>query len=334
MLEPPKLAEAQITAAIRAHYDISVTALTFLPLGADSASWVYRIDASKGQSYFLKLRANDGFSPASLAIPSFLRSMGLPHIAAPLLTQTQSWWVSLDGYALSLYPFIEGHTGAHAGLSERQWRAFGALMCRIHNCRLPTNLLRLIPRERFVPSRRHVITDLEAAAKQSTFANTFEREFSMFWSERRDVIRALVERADALGSQLRSTTVPQVLCHADMHTWNVLLDRDQQMWLIDWDEVILALKERDLMFVVGGIGGDGVGSQETAYFLQEYGETSIDSDALTYYRYAWAVQDIAANGEQVFLSENLSEEARSAALQGFMDLFEPGNIIPRALGSN
>lgn len=30
------------------------------------------------------------------------------------------------------------------------------------------------------------------------------------------------------------------------------------MWIVDWDEVILAPKECDLMFVVGGIGRGSV----------------------------------------------------------------------------
>jgi spectinomycin phosphotransferase len=44
-----------------------------------------------------------------------------------------------------------------------------------------------------------------------------------------------------------------VLCHADLHTWNVLVDGDGRLWLVDWDEAILAPRERDLMFLVGGI---------------------------------------------------------------------------------
>ena len=149
------------------------------------------------------------------------------------------------------------------------------------------------------------------------------------WRARQDVI-APVERADRLGEQLAGCSFPQVLCHADLHTWNVLVDPDEQLWIVDWDEVVLAPRERDLMFVVGGIGHDLVRPADTESFFQGYGQASVDPRLLAYYRCAWAVQDIAAYGEQVLLAPGESEESRRAALEGFLDLFAPGNIVDLA----
>jgi spectinomycin phosphotransferase len=95
---------------------------------------------------------------------------------------------------------------------------------------------------------------------------------------------------------------------------------------VDWDETILAPKERDLMFVIGGIGRGLVSPQETASFLEGYGEAAIDQRALLYYRYAWAAQDMGAYAEEAF-SPHLGEPARRDAARGFMSLFEPGNIV-------
>jgi spectinomycin phosphotransferase len=333
MLEPPKLVERQITRAIDAHYGISTSWLTFLPIGNDYASWAYRVQTDGERTLFLKVRTSEAFSLSSLAVPHHLQGRGVHHVVPPLPTIAQTLWVSLSDYALSLYPFIDGQVGADHGLSEQQWRAFGALLKQIHSCQLPDELLQLVPRESFIPSRRHVITELEEAISRQTLASAVERELAAFWHERWDDIQTLVDRADTMGHKLQNRSAQLVLCHADMHTWNVLLDREKQLWLIDWDEVILALKERDLMFVVGGIGGDGVGPHETACFLQGYDGITLDPDALTYYRYAWAVQDMAAYGERVFFTPDLSEDARRTAMQGFMSLFRPGNIVAIALAS-
>jgi hypothetical protein len=54
---------------------------------------------------------------------------------------------------------------------------------------------------------------------------------------------------------------------------------------------------------------------------------TIDQRLLACYRYAWAVQDIAAYDERVLLLPTLGEELRSAAIDGFMEHFEPGNIV-------
>jgi spectinomycin phosphotransferase len=333
MREPPRLADQTIVAALHAHYGVSVKTLAFLPLGCDSASAVYRVRATDGAAYLLKARAGAGFSEPSLAVPHYLYTQGVPHIATPLPTVAQTLWVSVDGFALSLYPFIDGRTGADAGLSAQHWRALGTTVKQVHTSPLTPDLRRIVRRETFTPSRRDVLTDLADAIAKQDFTDSAACELAAFWQVRRDEIRTLIDRADAMGRQLRQASLPLVLCHADLHTWNILLDTAQQLWLVDWDETILAPKERDLMFVVGGIGCDLVSPYETKCFFQGYGDTAIDRQALVYYRYAWAVQDMGAYGERVFFLPDLSEESRRDAVRGFVDLFEAGNIVEIALGA-
>lgn len=333
MLEPANLSDAAIIVALRAHYGISVSELTFLPIGNDAASFVYLAHANDGTLHFVKLRSGAGFSAASLAIPHYLYEQGLPHILAPRLTLDQTLWVTLDNFALTVYPYIDGRRAGEVGLTAEQWRDFGTLVKRIHTIQLPTPLTALIPRELFVPSRRSVMTEVETIIKARSLDDPFKRELAEFWMARHNEIRTLVERADALGHALRQASAPFVVCHADLHTFNILIDHDNQFWLIDWDEVRLALKERDLMFLIGGISRDLIQPHETACFLEGYGDTEIDPRALTYYRYAWAVQDMAANADQVFFATDIGEETRDKAVRGFVQLFEPGQIVAIAMGS-
>jgi hypothetical protein len=60
----------------------------------------------------------------------------------------------------------------------------------------------------------------------------------------------------------------------------------------------------------------------------------VDPRLLAYYRAAWAVQDIAAYGEQVLMMPAVGEETRRAAVDGFVDLFGPGSIVDLALGGS
>ncbi len=333
MREPPKLEAATLRAALHAHYGLSITALTFLPIGNDSASFVYRADATDGTSYFLKVRSGLGFSASSLLVPRFLHEQGVPHILSPIPTLAQTLWLRADDFALSVYPFLGARTAAEAGLDEEYWRALGRALRQIHTSQLPSDLRRIVRHETFVPSRRHVLTELEALIARPDLADPIQRDLALFWRSRQEEIRTLTDRADTLGDELRRSSLPLALCHADCHAWNVLLDIAQQMWIVDWDETVLAPKERDLMFVIGGIGHGLVSPLETTWFLQGYGNSAIDPRTLAYYRHAWAVQDMAAYAEEVFFAPELGERTRRDALRGFIDLFAPGNIVAIACAS-
>jgi len=146
---------------------------------------------------------------------------------------------SVNDFALSLFPFVEGRRAADVGLSGRHWAELGSTVKQIHASQLPSDLLHVVPSESFTPTRRQV--------------------------------------PRAAGPM-----------HADLHACNMPLDFSEHRWLVDWDETILALKVRDLMFVMGGIGRDLVSAHETSYSLQGFGEAEVDQKALTDYRYAWA----------------------------------------------
>jgi spectinomycin phosphotransferase len=325
----PGLAAATIIEALRDSYGIRVASLRFLPVGNDAASWAYRVQAAQGPRYFLKVRAGAGPMPGA-AVPGHLHRLGVPHVLAPLATGAGAPYVPVGRFALALFPLLRAGPGAEVGLSPAQWRQLGDTLRQIHAVPPTRELTGMVGREAFRPSRRELLPQLDALLATRATHDPVAAELAGFWRARHGVIHQLVERADGLGRQLARGRFPQVLCHADLHTWNVLIDAGQQLWIVDWDEAVLAPRERDLMFVVGGIGHGLVRPRDTACFFQGYGKARIDRRLLAYYRCAWAVQDIAAYGESVLLLPTLGEEARRAAVAGFMDLFEPGNIVELA----
>lgn len=234
MREPPELADDAIVGAVEASFGVRVRALAFLPVGDDAASWAYRVQAASGQVYFLKVRAGADRVPGAV-VPAQLRRLGVPHVLTPLASRTGAPNVLVGGFALALYPMLDARTGAEGGLSPRQWRQLGDAVRQVHAVRLPPALDRTVGRETFRPHRRERIADLEALLASGA-DDPVTSELAGFWRARQGVIDELVERADELGRDLASRFFPQVLCHADLHTWNVLVDADEQPWIVDWDE--------------------------------------------------------------------------------------------------
>jgi spectinomycin phosphotransferase len=333
MLEPPaNLPDDLIIASVREGYGIVVSSLTFLPIGNDSLTWVYRAETAEGATYLVKLRGGVAYE-ASVLVPRYLHDQGVTRVAAPLPALSGASWVNAGAYAVLLYPFIDGTTGTDHGMEERHWGSFGATVRQIHATALTADLTGRMRRDSFAPAWGGTVKRLDEIIASGDFTDPSERELASFWRTRREEIRAILERAERLGEWLRAAEPPMVLCHADMHTWNVMIDAADRLWIIDWDETIVAPKERDLMFVVGGIHSSLVSPREEGWFFAGYGETAVDPLALAYYRYVWAVGDIGAYGEQVFLRPDFGPAMKQDGVQGVMSLFEPGAIVELARAS-
>ncbi|MCI0578173.1 MAG: aminoglycoside phosphotransferase family protein [Chloroflexi bacterium] len=331
MLEKPHLKDEAIMACLRHSYGLAVSGIEFLPVGNDSSAGVYRVNADDGKVYFLKVRQGPVYEPG-VAVPRYLQDQGVEQVVAPLPTTTQELWERVEQFALILYPFIEGKVGMEVGLTNGQWIEYGAVVKTIHTTQLPSELLGRVQKESFVPNLKWsgVVRQLSETIRYQTYDKPVEKELAAFWREKQAEIDQIVDWAEALGRALQRRALEFVLCHADIHTANLLLTPEGKLFVVDWDQAILAPKERDLMFVVGNTVGDSViETGEEELFFRGYGKTDVDWLVLAYYRYEWVVQEMGDYGERVFLMD-VGTETKQDAVQEFLALFEPGNVVEAA----
>jgi spectinomycin phosphotransferase len=144
---------------------------------------------------------------------------------------------------------------------------------------------------------------------------------------RRAVILDLVERTEQLAAALKAQVPAFVVCHSDLHAGNLHITGDGTLYIVDWDNPILAPKERDLMYAGAGLCGAGRRPQEEeALFYMGYGQTVVDTAALAYYRYERIIQDIAVYCEQLLLSGEGGED-RVPSLHYLASNFLPDGTI-------
>jgi spectinomycin phosphotransferase len=329
--EPPGISPATLVASVQEHYAIQLASISWIDSGADAQAWVAQGRGVDGRDYVLKLRAGPPAS-ASVQLTRYLQDHGLAQVVAPLATPGQRLWVGVGEYMLIVYPFIAGRSGADGGLTPAQWGAFGRLIKQLHSLALPPELAALISAESWTTDFSAQVAALTAAVEQADLSDEVIRDFAAGWREQQATIAGLARRAEELAGALGRTPAPLVLCHADMHTWNVLIDGQDQLWIIDWDTAMFGRRERDLMFVVEGISHDLISPQATAGFFAGYGPATLDPLALAYYRHAWAVQDCVAFGEEI-LRTGPGAATKQRALRLFSALFKPGQIAAIALGS-
>ena len=329
MLTKPEINDQEIIKCLQNAYGLRVRHIYFLPLGADFNTAVYRVTADDNTDYFLKLRSW-GFCNASVMVPKCLSEFGLKQVLSPLATKSRQLWSNLRTFKVILYPYVDGRSGVEAKLSDQQWIQFGSSIKKLHTADIPKSVTCHVPEETFSSKWCNTVTFFLERIKNEAFDDTVASKMAVFLKSKSELIFSLIKRTEELREILQNQSFEYVLCHADIHGWNLLIDGNDDLYLIDWDTLILAPKERDLMFIGAGIWDSGFTStEENKFFSKGYGQTEINQDAMCYYRFERIIQDIGEYCEQIFLSD----EGHNDRVQSFKYLqanFQANSTIERA----
>ncbi len=329
MLEKPHIQDAAIKSSLQSQYGLLAVKLEHLPLGADKNTAVYCMLAEDERGLYLKLRLGD-FNKATVIVPKLLRDNGVKQVIAPIPTNNQQLWANEGSYNLTLYPYIEGKNGFETELTDNQWIALGAVLKELHTFRAPQALKEGIPQEEFSAESREIVKGFLDRIGKDVFKEPTAAKLADFMKSHKAVIEEITQKAEELAKLLRGQKLDFVLCHSDVHAGNVLIDVTGKMYVVDWDTLQFAPKERDLMFIGGGIGGVWDKPEEAALFYQGYGPTDINPKALLYYRCERIVADIADVCKQIFLTDEGGKN-RDALLEGFVNQFLPNNVVEIAM---
>jgi spectinomycin phosphotransferase len=279
-------------------FGLDVVELSPVGHGADVAAQVWKA-ATATNTYAVKWSGagtNTGHQVAA-----YLADSGVPGIPEAIRTIEGGLWSFHGKKRLTITPWIDGVRAAETGLTTEQWTEYGVLLRRVHSSEPPERLRNALPKRSPVDARIPALAEqLQNQLTTEAPEDDLEAELAAIWKEHQDTITHLMTARPPEPSGRR------VVCHADPHLGNVLVDG--QVHLIDWDDVVLAPREQDLMFMLGGMGSLGPTTPEqlTAFFTG-YGDRGLDQDAITYYRHTRALEDVALWAEQAITGRDREE---------------------------
>ncbi len=318
MLEKPKVNEDEIVNYLHTAYKISAIELNFLPLGNSTNAWMYEVTSDTGKKYFLKLKKGEVYEP-SLFVPQYLKNKGVKQIVAPIPDNNDRLSSIVASHTLILYPFITTDTASTVGMSDEQWMDLGKIVKDLHSANI-SGLAVELQKDNFSKKWIDWIQDLRIKI-ESQNDDAFQAEMKKIWNEKSEKIDEIVQRAVKLSQTIEKKNLGFVLCHTDIHDDNILVKGDE-IFIVDWDNPMLAPKERDLMYFVGQ-------KSEVAFF-KGYGATNIDKQMVAYYLYEWVIQDMCDYVARVFTVQDSGVATKNHAIQSFRELFEPGNAVDKA----
>jgi spectinomycin phosphotransferase len=325
MLEKHALPDQIIIQCLNTNYGIDVATLTFLPIGADTHASIYKAQTFDQRSYFIKLKLGHHHDIA-VEIVELLQRAGIPQIIPPIKTIHGKSTQPIDDFSLIMYPFVEGQDGFSRSLTDDQWIKLGKALRLVHEVEVPSTLQNSIRREAYSPKWRDALRSIYPHIEGDLVSDETGLKLQKFMKQTMPNIRRLVDRAEQLGKNLQDLSPKPVLCHSDIHGGNVLIHKNSDIYIVDWDEPIMAPKERDLMFIGGGVGNVWNKPYEEKLFYKGYGKTEINPTSLAYYRHERIVEDIAIYSQELLLT-TAGGKNRIEMYRHFIAMFEPQGVV-------
>lgn len=324
MIEKQSLSDQHIISCLNTNYGIEVVTLTFLPLGADMNASIYKGEAHDQSSYFIKLKRGHHHD-ISIAIMGLLENTGI-QIIAPVKTISGHSTQRIEDFTLIIYPFVEGQDGFSRHLTDKQWFKLGKTLRQVHEIDVPQSIKNRVRSEAYSSKWREAVQSLYIHFEAEPIRDEMALNLLNFIKENMLAIRRLVDRGEQLAQKIRYQSPKFVLCHSDIHGGNVLIDGNDIIYIVDWDDPIMAPKERDLMFIGGGVANVWNKFHEEEFFYKGYGKVEINTTILAYYRHERILEDIALYAQALLLT-TAGGENRSVMYRQFIDMFKPEGVV-------
>lgn len=338
MLNELELDKDGLRKVLSAMYGLRATALTFVPQG--EVTYGYRADCQDGSRYFVKVyndsrasRRSAARLPYTLAINRALHDRGiLPHVPYPV--RARNGWLrgGFAGHPLVVYPFIEGvNPSDEVFHSAPMLGQLAEVVVRLHQATAQLDMP--LPQEDFTADfEADLLACLDALHQVDEGSTPGQQELAALILPREQGVRDRLARLYELGAWAKALAPEMVLCHTDIHRFNVLVDAAGELHLLDWETALVAPREHDLK-MMGGPSMEAF----LAHYVELAGCVHLEPDLFGYYFHHRILEDLTDRMYRI-LHENRSDEQDQTDLQDiredclqWWDDLEAGSALRRIL---
>jgi len=328
-LDKPALMET-----IRQAYGYPVSVLTFVPEGMVGCHYI--ANCADGKRTFITLLNNSYLAALetqrldfTLALMSNLYEGGL-FTAQPAVCRTLDGRLNTNfqGQPLVLYEYIEGsNLGEAWPYPPEVLTGLGRLTAQLH--RATANISMNVPYvEQFcLPFEEPLLASLAELEQVPDDARPGKVELREMILPRREALLGLLAHLHELGAIARALNPLLVLVHTDMTPYNILRTPQGELFIVDWEGVMLAPAEHDLCIFAG---------EGFATLLAEYdraaGKPHLYPELFAYYFHRRNLDDITGFIISILHENTTAEEDRYELNLLTSDCFSSWPFLKISLG--
>lgn len=294
----------ELVKIIENEYNLKVDAIK--PAQRQFVAETFVIKDINNKKYFCKVIEKPLFIPRvikSLPILEEMHKQGIQRINYPLRTMLKnSLYIKRNNTLIVLFNYINAQQSYNYDKTE-----LGKLIARVHKI---TSKIRLsIPMEEFSFKRRLAFEKHFENIIKGSFNDTILNSLKKCLLKYEKEIRHDLTNFSKTAIICKKIKVNMVITHGDA-PGNTLVKSPADIYLVDWDDILLAPAERDIWFLIDD-------SSFMSGYREVYSKYKVNEDLRRYFIYKRYFEDLTEYFEEI--TGGHSEEHRKKNLQGLRD---------------
>jgi hypothetical protein len=298
--------EEKFIRAIQQGYGLDIGNLEFLLRGFGGDC--FRADTPNGERYFLKLHdpVNNQMMAASsrafyLPLMHQLHAKEiLPHIPHPLPTLDDALSLRIGANEMVITNFIAGKLVGFGELPEPILAQLAELVGILHASRAKLEFEHPFIEKFEVVFEQDLLQSFDTLAVLGISATPGQQLLrDIILPQQAQIVAHLGQlkelQAYAIGTYAKSGFAksrekPMVVCHTDLHGGNLMTDGEGNLYILDWENAMIAPPEHDMIFFAGETG-----FFETfwPHYARHFKGANLDLELLRFYFYRRGLEDVA-----------------------------------------
>lgn len=290
------MTEEKFIQAIRQGYGIEIANLEFLVRGFGGDC--YRAETAASSSYFLKIHdpvTNQMMAASSRAfyLPLMYQLHSkdiLPQIPHPLPTRGGDLSLSVGVNELVVTNFIEGELVGFGEMPAPILTRLAEMVGVLHRSRAQLEFEHPFIDQFEIVFEQDLLQSFGRLAALDGSASSEQIILREIVLSRQAEIETSLHRLKELQACAQKSGKPKVICHTDLHGGNLMTDPQGNLYILDWENALIAPPEHDLIFFAGE---ENFREGFWPHYAHQFAGAGVDGEILGFYFYRRGLEDIA-----------------------------------------
>jgi thiamine kinase-like enzyme len=310
--------------AVQQGYGLEIENIEFLLRGFGGDC--YRVDTRTSASYFVKIHdpymnlttaasSRDFYLPLMHQLYSKQILRNIPHLIQTLEGELR---LEVGANTLVVTDFIDGELVGFGDLPEAVHVRLAELVGVLHNSRPQLEFEHPFIDQFEIVFEDELLVSFETLSELTGTASPGQKMVKELILPRKDQIITDLEQLKTLQTYARNADKRKVICHTDLHGGNLITDAEGTLYILDWENALIAPPEHDVFFFAGE---KGFWELFWPYYTGQFPAASIDPELLRFYFYRRALEDVADFIFRILRGEN-SPERDQQEIEWMVDCLE------------